>query len=304
MKTTILFFACFLLLAVRSNGQTVTDYDGNVYDTVTIGTQVWLRENLKVTHFRNGDAIHNITDSIEWVLTTSPGRCDYHNNPDNSIIYGILYNYYVGADSRGLCPTDWHVPGEDDWLKLVTYLGGYPVGGGAMKEAGTTHWIGPNNFATNSSGFTALPAGVNSGLAIFSGQGNYASFWGAEPTSPTGAHCWFLMDAYGTITRSNYSDQNGFSIRCILDYPTGIGSVKNSDGISISPNPATDRITITFPFPGGEELSLVNLTGQCVLQQVLRSGKTEVDVSTLAKGIYIVKITGSKGTYEKKLIRE
>ena len=144
-----------------------TDYDGNMYHTVIIGTQTWLQENFKGTHFINGDPIPNVTDQTAWNSLTTPGYCYYNNDPKNGEIYGALYNFYVANDPRGLI-TGYHTPSLDEWTTLSDYLGGASVAGGKMKEAG-------NEGATNSSAFNGLPSGVRQDT--FSNLGDGVSFW-------------------------------------------------------------------------------------------------------------------------------
>ena len=152
----------------------VTDFDGNYYHTVTIGTQVWLRENFKGTHFANGDPIPNITDQVQWEASTSSAYCYYNNDIKNADTYGALYNWYTASDSRELI-AGFHTPSEAEFRTIANYLGGQSVAGGAMKEAGFAHWVQPNKGATNSSGFTGLPAGVRQGK--FSNLGDGGIFW-------------------------------------------------------------------------------------------------------------------------------
>jgi hypothetical protein len=117
----------------------VVDIDGNAYHTVTIGNQVWMVENLKVTHYRNGDAIPNVTDGTAWLDLTTGAYCEYDNDVNNVATYGRLYNWYSVNDSRNIAPAGCHVPSDDDWQTLVDYLGGDAVAGGKMKEIGSTH---------------------------------------------------------------------------------------------------------------------------------------------------------------------
>ena len=101
----------------RGSG-TVIDVDGNVYDTVVIGTQVWLAQNLKVTHYRNGDPIDSLDDNTEWCNTTSGAYCNYNNDPNNAPAYGRLYNWYATSDSREIAPEGWHVATDAEWAAL------------------------------------------------------------------------------------------------------------------------------------------------------------------------------------------
>jgi uncharacterized protein (TIGR02145 family) len=163
-------------ITFKTPGPTVTDYDGNVYQTVKIGSQIWMVGNLQVTHYNNGDVIPNVTDQTAWNGLTTGALCAYNNDQSNVTTYGYLYNYYVVADARGICPAGWHVPSQAEFETLSQTCGGDAVAGGALKEAGTTHWGAPNTGATNSSGFTALPGGgrLTSG---FVGLGGSVVFW-------------------------------------------------------------------------------------------------------------------------------
>jgi uncharacterized protein (TIGR02145 family) len=149
----------------------VTDIDGNTYRTVIIGSQEWMAENLRVTHFNDGSEINNLSnyrhkqlpygDSLKLYKVDTLNKIDkqeyfksgYHENK-----YGKLYNY--DAVKQGLCPEGWHVPEDYEWDVLIGYLGGDKIAGGRLKEADTLHWASPNTGATNFSGFSALPGGM------------------------------------------------------------------------------------------------------------------------------------------------
>ena len=137
----------------------VIDFEGNIYDVIRIGTQLWTKENLKATKYNNGDPIPSVSDSLTWNHLTTGAVCDY-DTPANSVIYGKLYNLYAVNDSRNICPTGWHVPKPTEWSTLLTYLGWDSSTGGKLKETGLAHWAYPNTGATNESGFTALPGGM------------------------------------------------------------------------------------------------------------------------------------------------
>jgi len=146
----------------------ITDYDGNIYNSVTIGTQTWLTENLKTTHLNDGTPISNIPDSATWVNTLSPAYVWYNNNAVTFADYGILYNWTT-VNTGLLCPTGWHVPTDADYTTLMTFLGGSFGAGSKLKETGTTHWLPPNLDATNEVGFTALPGGMRGFMGPFNG---------------------------------------------------------------------------------------------------------------------------------------
>ncbi|MBN2411533.1 fibrobacter succinogenes major paralogous domain-containing protein [candidate division KSB1 bacterium] len=156
---------------------TMTDIDGNVYKTVKIGKQLWMAENLKVTRYRNGDAIPEVTDDLKWINLTNGAYCHYNNNSNNTVNYGALYNWFAVNDSRKIAPKGWHVPSDAEWQRLVNFLGGEDVAGAKLKETGTTHWESPNEGATNESGFSARSGGSRgSGFGSNSTYGNFGSF--------------------------------------------------------------------------------------------------------------------------------
>lgn len=195
----------------------VTDIDGNTYTTITIGNQVWMTENLRVTHFRNGDALNFVTDNTQWGETTSAACCYYENNSQNGLIYGILYNWYAVSDSRNLAPDGWHVATDADWTTLIAGLGGASVAGGKLKEAGTSHWLTPNGGATNESGFTALPGGVRVLGGSFFELATSALWWTSSEASATEA--WLrLITYYGSsVERAMNSKGAGIAVRCVKD---------------------------------------------------------------------------------------
>ncbi|MFZ1684556.1 MAG: FISUMP domain-containing protein [Candidatus Zixiibacteriota bacterium] len=207
---------------------TVADIDGNVYQTVTIGTQVWMAQNLRVTHYRNGDEIPNVTNGATWVSLTTGAYCNYDNDINNVAVYGRLYNWFAATDIRKLAPAGWHIPSDSDWQVLVTYLGGGGVAGGKMKETGTSHWQSPNTGATNESGISALPGGYcHSFLGTFNSKGFDANFWSS--TESYSGYAWREdLDAdKASIDRYAPQEQSGFSLRCVWDG----GPDGDSDGV-------------------------------------------------------------------------
>ena len=178
------------------NGIGPTDADGNTYTTVTIGSQVWMKENLKTSKYRNGNAITtNLTD-IGWQNTTSGAYAIYNNDAANNTTYGKLYNWYAVADPRGLCPAGWHAPSDAEWTTLENFLGGANGAGGKMKSTGTILtgtglWQDPNTDATNSSGFTGLPGGYRLDFGAYTDFGYYGYWWSSTEASSTNA--WYRV---------------------------------------------------------------------------------------------------------------
>lgn len=203
-----------------TNGIDLTDIDGNIYHSVIIGTQTWMAENLKVTHYRNGELIPNVTDSTIWSNLTTGARCYYNNDSATyASTYGTLYNWYT-VNTGNLCPTGWHVPTDAEWTTQATYLGGDSIAGGKLKEVGTTHWNSPNTGADNSSGFLALPAGRRGGYdGVFAEIGRYGIWWSATEGNPLSAydHVMLYNKASSSSNQSDVYVRSGYSVRCLRD---------------------------------------------------------------------------------------
>jgi len=194
----------------------VSDCEGNYYNVVTIGTQVWMAENLKTTHYCNGDPIPEVTDSAQWYNQSTGAYCNYANNANIAATYGRLYNWYAVTDNRGLVPVGWHVPTENDLNTLKTFLG-INTAGGKLKEAGTVHWMSPNTGATNESGFTALPGGDRQWPYAFGSLGTYGNWW-TSTEFDLSSGIWLYIHHTSTVMSGgpNYK-VSGFSVRCIKD---------------------------------------------------------------------------------------
>jgi uncharacterized protein (TIGR02145 family) len=195
----------------------ITDIDGNIYKTVTIGNQVWMAENLRTTRYRNGDPIPYIADGAAWVKLTAGAYCNVDNNDNNSALYGKLYNWYAVTDNRNMAPTGWHVPSDAEWTTLTTYLGGESGAGSKLKETGTSHWQISNTGATNETGFTALPAGFRDREGNWGGLGWSGSFW--STTERDSGSSWRRQMDKTSLAVDKNSDMkfNGSSVRCIKD---------------------------------------------------------------------------------------
>jgi len=205
-------------IQVRVTDSAVTDVDGNVYSAVTIGTQVWMRENLKATHYRDGTPIPLVIDDSIWSGLTSGAYCwGSDDSASYKVTYSALYNFYSVNDSCGLCPEGWHVPSESEWLTMEAHLGGPDAAGGKAKEGGTIHWNPPNTGATNESGFTGLPAG---GRGRFGGPGeigNYATWWTSTSYDSLFAWHWGLYTGNAKVRSNPGHKTSGFSVRCVKD---------------------------------------------------------------------------------------
>jgi len=200
---------------------TVTDVDNNTYKTVQIGTQCWTQSNLKVSKYRNGVNIPTGLSNSAWQNTTSGAYGIYNNDQVNDGLYGKLYNYYAVTDSRGLCPTGWHVPSDAEWTTLENQLGGSNVAGGALKSTATQPtpggWNSPNTGATNSSGFTAMPGGLRRSSGVFNSMSGTGGWWSSSVLSGSDAWTRYLDLNYSNITRTNSFRTTGLSVRCLKD---------------------------------------------------------------------------------------
>jgi uncharacterized protein (TIGR02145 family) len=312
----LLLSANVIFTLTRVQAQTVTDADGNIYNTVTIGTQVWMKENLKVTHYRNGDLIPNITDTAAWRLSDSGARCYFDNDSISyCATYGALYNWYAVNDKRAIAPDGWHIPTESDWNKLEIYLD-YTVDtnatewlgtniGGKLKEAGYVHWLSPNIGATNSSGFTALPGGGRSKDGLYGGIFQLGDWWAINTYDSTTAWKRYLYYYTQQIERSMWFKNCGWSVRCVRNQPAGANQWDHiNELIRISPNLATDRLFINYDGRQAVELKIYDMTGKMLMQKTCTGNPDEIDIACLSKGIYLLRLTIAEGTLVKKFIKE
>ena len=207
-----------MLSIMESLQNGVRDIDGNHYETVLIGYQIWMAENLATTKYDDGTDIPLVTDNSAWAALTTPGYCWYDNDQATyGSTYGALYNWYT-VNTGNLCPTGWHVPTDGEWTTLTTYLGGESVAGGKLKEAGLAHWNSPNTGATNETGFTALPGGVRDDGGTFMAINGYGGWWSA--TEVDAGVAWgrgMFYYSSGVYRDYGYNKKNGFSVRCLRD---------------------------------------------------------------------------------------
>ena len=195
-------------------GEVVTDVDGNTYQSVIIGNQEWMSENLRTTKYSDGIAIPNLTDDTEWANDTTGSWCHYENNSDYDDTYGKLYNWYA-VETEKLCPIGWHVPTDEDWTVLTDYLGanGYSVSQ-AIALKSTSDWNSDGN-GTDAYGWLALPGGGRWGSS-FSGIGS-GNWWSSSDNSP--GHAWlrYMESSSDTVARGDGYKWDDFSVRCLRD---------------------------------------------------------------------------------------
>jgi uncharacterized protein (TIGR02145 family) len=208
----------------------VKDVDGNWYKTVKIGTQWWMAENLKTTKYCNRDLIGTTDPTIKAIASESTPKYQwaYEGNESNVATFGRLYTWFTVTDSRGVCPTGWHVSTYDDWTTLIDYLGIWNEIAGKLKESGNMHWF-PPDISTNETGFTALPGGMRYDF-IWEGV-SYVSFDGNDNNGMGTNGCWWCSTEYNVtlayyknmtygddyVDGGPYNKEMGFSVRCVKD---------------------------------------------------------------------------------------
>ncbi len=201
--------------ALYTMGGGVTDIDGNFYPSIIINGQEWMQKNLSVSKYRNGDNILTGLNNTNWNSTTSGAYSIYNDDSANNTVYGKLYNWYALTDSRGLCPTGWHVPSDNEWSTLETSLGGDSSVGGKMKS--TSGWNSPNVGANNISLFTGLPGGYRFSSGITNNVGNIGDWWSSTAYDSNDGWYRELHFQYSEVFRSSASKKYGFSVRCVKD---------------------------------------------------------------------------------------
>jgi uncharacterized protein (TIGR02145 family) len=220
---------------VGSTGGGLMDVENQSYGSVVINGKEWMRSNLNVSKYRNGDVIPQVTDVTQWDTLTTGAWCYYENDTANGPVYGKLYNWYAVNDSRGLAPTGWHVATDAEWTGLTDFLGGGNVAGKKLKDNGTPAlWDVTTNYATNESGFNGLPGGVaylNYNLPapgtppvtpalsdLFKWKTKAAYWWSATTTGSTAADLVWVRNCNSSsdeFVRSGAIKKSALAVRCV-----------------------------------------------------------------------------------------
>jgi len=212
---------------------TLTDVDGNTYNTLQIGTQCWMKENIKTTTYQNGTPIPNVTDDDTWADLTTGAYVWYDNDISWKDSYGALYNWFTTVDPNELCPEGWHVPTHDEWTALTDYIGGTssphgnelkscrqmnsPLGGGCNASE-HPRWDQHNtHYGTDDYGFSGLPGGLRDYLGTFHFIGYSGGWWSSTEDSSSSAWSRYLKDNYGDVNVTNNPKRRGRSVRCLRD---------------------------------------------------------------------------------------
>lgn len=196
----------------------LADNDGNVYNTVTIGSQVWMAENLRTSKYRNGVAIEFPgSDNDGWYNNSTGAYAWYDNDAGNKTVYGALYKWTAVHNPAGLCPAGWHVPSDGDWTLLSDYLGGEGVAGGKLKETSMQHWFSPNGDATDAFGYTARPGGSRSEYGVYANQGYFGYWWSSTQYNQGNGWARVMNSNDGSLVRQYTNKGFGYSVRCVKD---------------------------------------------------------------------------------------
>jgi len=202
--------------------------DGQIYNTVQIGEQTWMAENLKYLPNVVDPGIGSDSIPFYYVYGYNGANVTDAKATLNFKTYGVLYNWPAAMNGeasssnipsgvKGVCPNGWHMPSDEEWNLLINYLGGSIVAGAKLKETGTTHWYSNNSEVTNETGFTALPGGFRGENGMYGNLGSDGIWWSTTESSPDFASTQFMQNNYNDVVRLNFNKEMGFSVRCVKD---------------------------------------------------------------------------------------
>ena len=325
MKTILFLSALSISLNFfcQAAGSGMTDIDGNIYNSVIIGTQEWVQENLNVSKYSDGTIIPQVTDPTAWGNLTTGAWCYYDNNAANGLIYGKLYNFYAvegihdndpNTPNKFLAPTGWHIPTDVEWTTLTTFVGGPTVSnigvissvGGLFKSTDTLLWQNPNISATNSTGFTGLPGGTRGPNGSSFYNINLHGFWWSS-TAINSYEVWNRGLSYDNndVWRTYWFSVKpyGYSVRLLndtlfSDSPTNIETIEGKT-MNMYPNPATDYVVLdlgNFTTSADWNYTITNTIGQEIKKGEINSQQTLIYLNDIkGKGLFLVHIYDASG---------
>jgi len=303
MKIKILTLSYLFINVISAFGQTVTDVDGNTYNTVSIGDQVWLSENLKVTKFNNQEPIPLVLDDAQWPIQNQSAYCYYQASMDNVNIYGNLYNWYVVKDSRNVCPSGYYVPSITEWEELVTFLGGTSVAGGKLKELGFSHWANPNTGADNSSNYTLLPSGWRANNnGVYENLSYMTYLWSSTPLDAMNSSILLVgYDSQAAYTSESHI-LTGLPIRCLKDKTSSLNKNDNTQTITVYPNPSNEVVNVVLPTSKFQTAKLIALNGKLIMNGMIENDSCTFDISSIESGVYFILAEGINSTNYTKIV--
>jgi len=318
----------------NDSGTFIDPRDNQEYNWIKIGNQIWMAENLNATCYFDGKPLVNGTgisdignkDSVKYYFWYNDDSLEYADT------YGALYTWSASMNGeassdfnpsciQGICPDGWHLPSDNEWKELEMYLGLSQVeagwtglrghdSGGKLKEAGTVYWESPNEGATNSTGFTALPGGYRFQDGNFSQIGKIADFWSSTEADINFAWYRKLLYTVSSVSRSNHSKTCGCSVRCIKNNDSLSNSlikyITQDNQFNIYPNPFNETTTIQFPNPTSESYKfiLTDISGKRLRElNNITSSEIILDRRKLPAGLYLIELRGPN-IYRGKIIIE
>ena len=297
--TTLMSFSFFM----SAETGTVTDFDGNVYQTVKIGNQWWMAENLRTTHYYDGTAIPL---SIVTKTVSADDYKDYFLYPNNDVnnvpTYGLLYSWSV-TTKKSLLPDGWVLADTTAWAELAAYVGGKSIAGGKLKSTSVI-WTAPNSSATDDYGFNAIPAGDcnTAGFTVF---GQQARYWTSQVVDPGQAGRIYVLLSYNSaaITKGQYRNVNTLSLRFVKSTTTEINTINSNKKPLLEANSINSSLRINNII-ANSQLSIYAINGTLVKSISANSDQQmEWNVSDLSKGIYILTIRNLANTTKLKFVK-
>ena len=216
---TLIFLPLFIAILVQGCDKktptpiTVTDIDGNVYNTITVGTQIWTTENLRTTRYNDGAAITTGLNNTDWASNTTGAYAIYNDDASNNTTYGKLYNWSA-VNTGKLAPEGWHVATEADYGTLIDNLGGSSVAGGKMKMKSSL-WQLPNAGATDMTSFYGLPGGYRGTTGSYAQLGKTGYWWANTERNTTQGEYLSLDNDFASTNRNGATKSFGYSVRCV-----------------------------------------------------------------------------------------
>lgn len=284
MKRNALLLCLLVAFVLAIQAQTVTDVDGNTYNCITIGSQIWMAENLKVTHYRNGTPLLRVTDNTKWSNLSSGAYCFYKNSTSNT----TLYNWFAAENSQNIAPVGWHVATEEEWITLISYLGGKDFAGSEFESKSFTV-----TGSRNANGGYEYP--------------DYGDWWASTGCgSSLGRHRGHQTgqsEIFDVCFDKNY----GFAVRCVKDNVTKIETKEKANAVIIYPNPSNGKINIEFDSPQHNVfMEIIDIEGHHVFANTYNNITTStINIDVNYKGIYFIKfITDSETIYHKLIVTE
>lgn len=294
IKELILVTSILLITGIIVQSQTVTDIDGNEYTYVTIGSQTWLQQDMRVLHYPDGSLINEV-----W---------SYEDNDSIAAIYGLLYtwegamNYSSMEKAQGICPDGWHIPSDEEWTQLGSYLGGDNIAGGKMKESGTTHWSAPNTGGTNESGFTSLPAGEYDD-SHYQFLGLYNVIWSSTEANSAFAKYRYISYEDEGLHSYTYYKNFRYSVRCIKNETVGLNN-QTRVNLRVFPNPVDMVLNIQKGSAEPTETVVYDQCGKEVKRFTITGEKHCENFECLEPGIYFIKVKNGPSCTNMKFIKK